>query len=121
MVGGDEAGVRADQHHPLEADVEHARALGDELAERREHERHAGEDRAGDERREGACSEKTSVAASTVVMPSPAAAACDATRADSCRRARRRRAIHSVSAMKISVRPTSSSVNFGVKPAFWAA
>ena len=35
VVGGDEAGVRAHQHHPLEADVEHAAALGHELAERR--------------------------------------------------------------------------------------
>ena len=34
-----EAGHRADEHHPLEPEVEHAGALGDHLADRREHER----------------------------------------------------------------------------------
>ena len=51
VVGGVEAGVGAEEHHALEADVEQAGLLRDGLAERREEERHAGEDGAGDERR----------------------------------------------------------------------
>jgi hypothetical protein len=51
VVGAEEAGVRAEQHHPLEADVEHAGALGDRLADRREHERHAGHEAARDDAR----------------------------------------------------------------------
>ena len=43
-VGDHEADVGAEEHHALEADVEHAGLLGDGLAERREQQRHAGED-----------------------------------------------------------------------------
>ena len=50
VVRADEARVGADQHHPLEADVQHAGALGDRLAERGEHQRHAGEQPPGDRR-----------------------------------------------------------------------
>ena len=57
VVRGDEAGVRAHQHHPLEADVEHTGALGHELAERGEEQRHADEDRPGQERREAGLGE----------------------------------------------------------------
>src|SRR5262249_40628654 len=39
VVGAEEPEVGAEQHHPLEADVEYAGALRDRLAERREHER----------------------------------------------------------------------------------
>jgi hypothetical protein len=35
-VAGDETGHRADQHHAFDAEVEHAGALGDELAGRRQ-------------------------------------------------------------------------------------
>ena len=46
------------QHHPLEADVEYACALGDHLAERREHQRRAGENGAPDQRRERSLGER---------------------------------------------------------------
>ena len=49
VVGRDEARVGADQHHPLEADVENAGALRHELAEPREEERDADEKRAREE------------------------------------------------------------------------
>ena len=48
--GGGEAGVSAEQHHPLDADVEHTGLLGDLLAEPRQQQRHAGRDRARDQR-----------------------------------------------------------------------
>ena len=51
VVGAEEAGVGAEQHHPLEPDVEHACPLRDRLAERREHQRHAGEQATGDHAR----------------------------------------------------------------------
>ena len=51
VIGAEEAAVGAEQHHPLEPDVEHAGALGDRLAERGEHERHAGEQAARDDAR----------------------------------------------------------------------
>ena len=51
VVGPEEADVGADEHHPLEADVEHAGALRDRLAERGEHQRHAGEQAARDHAR----------------------------------------------------------------------
>ena len=47
----DEAEVGAEQHHPLEADVQHACPLGDGLAEGGEHQRQAGEQAAGDDAR----------------------------------------------------------------------
>ena len=50
VVGAEEAEVGAEQHHPLEAEVEHAGALGDRLAERREHQRQPREQAAGDQR-----------------------------------------------------------------------
>ena len=50
VVGTEKPDVGAEQHHPLEADVEHAGTLGDRLAERGEHQRHAGEDPARDQR-----------------------------------------------------------------------
>src|SRR5262249_33978217 len=43
-------GARADEPRPLHAEVEDARALGDELPERGEHQRDRGGDGAGDER-----------------------------------------------------------------------
>ena len=52
VVGGHEADVGSEEHHPLEADVQHARALGDHLAQRGQEQRHAGQDAAGDERGE---------------------------------------------------------------------
>ena len=39
-----EAGGRAQHHHALDAEVEHAGALGDEFAERRDHQRRGGGD-----------------------------------------------------------------------------
>jgi hypothetical protein len=47
VVRAEKACVGAHQHHPFEADVQHAGALGDRLPERREHQRHAGEQPAG--------------------------------------------------------------------------
>ena len=38
-VGDGEAGRGADDHHPLEAEIEHAGALGDDLADRGEQQR----------------------------------------------------------------------------------
>ena len=48
VVGAEEAEVRPEQHHSLEADVQHAGPFGDRLAERCEHERHAREEAAGE-------------------------------------------------------------------------
>ena len=44
-LDGPEAGDRAQQHHPLDAEVEHPRALGEQLAERGEEERCPVDDR----------------------------------------------------------------------------
>ena len=48
--GGGEAGVGAEQHHPFDADVEHAGLLRHLLAEPGQQQRHAGRDRARDQR-----------------------------------------------------------------------
>src|SRR5204863_8484907 len=52
VVGADEADVRAHEHHPLEPEVEHAGALRDRLADRREHQWDARDDATGDPRGE---------------------------------------------------------------------
>jgi hypothetical protein len=51
VVRAEEADVRSHEHHPLQADVEYTGALGDRLAERREHQRHAGEKPSGEHAR----------------------------------------------------------------------
>ena len=48
VVGTQETEVRAEEHHPLQADVEHAGPFRDRLAERGEHERHSVEEPAGE-------------------------------------------------------------------------
>ena len=45
IVRDGERGDRADRHDALGAEVQHARLLGDELAQRRDDERRAGDDR----------------------------------------------------------------------------
>ena len=52
VESGDEADVAAEEHHPLEADVQHAGPLRDRLAEPGEQQRHAGEETARKERRQ---------------------------------------------------------------------
>ena len=51
----EEAHHGADEHHPLDAEVEHARALGEQLAERGEEERRAVGDRRRERRRRRCC------------------------------------------------------------------
>ena len=48
VLDAEEADHRAHQHHPLDAEVEHARALREQLAERREEERRPVGDRRGE-------------------------------------------------------------------------
>jgi hypothetical protein len=48
--GGDEAGDGADEHHALDAEVQHTGLLRDQLAERRVNERRAGDERRNDDR-----------------------------------------------------------------------
>ena len=49
VLDGTEADDRADEHHPLDAEVEHAGALGEQLAERGEEERRPVGDRRGED------------------------------------------------------------------------
>ena len=44
ILAGDEAAHRADRHHALDAEVEDARALRDQFAERGEQQRRRGRD-----------------------------------------------------------------------------
>ena len=45
MLDAEEAHDRAEQHHPLDAEIEHARALREELSQRGEEERRSVRDR----------------------------------------------------------------------------
>ena len=85
VVGRDEARVGADQHHPLEADVENAGALRHELAEPREEERDADEQRAREERRQ-ACVRERAAREQTRLIPALLLRRGRARRAGSSRR-----------------------------------
>ena len=91
VVGGDEAGIGADQHHAFDADVEDAGLLRDLLAEAGQQQRHAGGDGAEEQRR----SRKASVSRASM--------------AQAVRRLRRRWSRYSTSARKMSSSATSTS------------
>ena len=49
VIGAEESDVGTQQHHAFQPQVEHAGALGDRLAERREHQRQPRKQPAGDQ------------------------------------------------------------------------
>ena len=53
VLGRDETGIGADQHHALDADVEHPRLFRDLFAEPGQQQRHAGGDGAEEQARRG--------------------------------------------------------------------